>query len=264
MEGTAFEIISRNQTPLHAILYKADGIQVTACPPGLIILCHGFKGDKSEKDRFTVTAQQLNRNGFHALVFDFSGSGENRREPILLSRQVTDLEDVAQWATANGYGAIGTIGLSFGGITALMADLPHRKAAVFWSPAMYPQKSASLLEHLLAKVMRRFPSVTVKRPSSGNYPPIAVNAAFTEEVFNLDADRYLKRFATPSLILQGSKDTVVRPENTRRAFSQMPRDPDHRYIEVDGAAHDFNGDHLLPFVRHTVAWFSEYFSPASL
>ena len=258
MEGTAFEIISRNQTPLHTILY-ADGCkQATARRPVLIILCHGFKGDKSEKGRFTATVQQLNQNGFHALVFDFSGSGENRREPILLSRQVTDLEDVARWATANGYGDIGTIGLSFGGITALMADLPHRKAAVFWSPALYPQKSASLLEHLLAKVMRRFPSVTVKRPSSGNFPPIVVNAAFTEEVFNLDTDRYLKRFATPSLILQGRKDTVVRPENTRRAFSQMPQDADHQYIEVEGAAHDFDGDDLTPFIRHTAAWFSRY------
>jgi pimeloyl-ACP methyl ester carboxylesterase len=262
MEGRVFAISSRNQTPLHAVLYAADRKPAADLRPALIILCHGFKGDKSEKDRFVVTAQQLNRNGFHTLIFDFSGSGENRREPILLSRQVTDLEDVARWAADNGYGDIGTIGLSFGGITSLMADLPNRKAAVFWSPAMYPRQSASFFENLLAKVMLRFPSMTVKRPSSGNYPPVIVKGAFTREVFALDTDSYLNQFTIPSLILQGSRDTVVKPENTRRAFSQMPRNSDHQYIAVEGAAHDFDGIHLTPFVRHSVAWFLKYLSPA--
>nr|MDO8116396.1 alpha/beta fold hydrolase [Candidatus Sigynarchaeota archaeon] len=83
----------------------------------LVILCHGFSGDKYEWNRFPMAASSLNSEGHDALIFDFSGSGENPREPVTLSQQVRDLEDVHAWAVGQGYKKTATIGLSFGGIT---------------------------------------------------------------------------------------------------------------------------------------------------
>jgi len=258
MFGKKIRILNRNHHHLHAILFMSDQKNSSYQRSKLVIMCHGFKGDKSEKNRFNQTAQELNNMGLDALSFDFSGSGENKREPILLSRQVTDLEDVGEWATQNGYDSIGTIGLSFGGITSLMAKLPDRKAAVFWAPAMYPKKSAFVHEYLLSKLMGIFPFVAIKRNSSGDYPPILINSAFTKEVYKLTTDSYLKHFLTPSLILQGKKDTVVKPQFTEQAYAKMPQDEDHQYVIIKGAAHDFNGYHLLPFINHTVRWFLAY------
>jgi len=258
MTEQKIHIRNRRHHRLHAILFRSNQEEPSHQRSKLVIMCHGFKGDKSEKNRFYQTALELNNIGLDAVSFDFSGSGENKREPVLLSRQVSDLEDVGRWAIQNGYARLGTLGLSFGGITSLMANLTARKAAVFWAPAMYPKRSASLFEYLLSKVMINFPSITVKRDSSGNYPPILVNSAFSKEVFQLNTDHYLKQFSTPSLILQGQADTVVKPEFTQEAYTNLPQDKHHQYILVSGAAHDFNGHHLQPFIHHTAKWFLTY------
>ena len=105
-----------------------------------VILCHGLTGDKYEWGRFTKTAKALNEEGFDALIFDFSGSGENERESITLSKQVKDLEDIYTWAKNKGYTRIAVIGLSFGGLTALVAELPGIKTYVFWAPGFYAKE----------------------------------------------------------------------------------------------------------------------------
>ena len=71
------------------------------------------------------------------MTLDFSGSGENERELITLSKQARDLEDVYDWVKTQGYSNIAAIGLSFGGLTLLVANLPEIKTKVFWAPGFY-------------------------------------------------------------------------------------------------------------------------------
>ena len=98
----------------------------------VVILAHGFSGDQTEWGRFTKTALEFNKAGFDVVTFDFSGSGKNPREPITLSKQVQDLKDVYKWVKNKGYVNINVLGLSFGGLTALEANLPELKSTVFW------------------------------------------------------------------------------------------------------------------------------------
>ncbi|MFO7560103.1 MAG: alpha/beta hydrolase [Desulfobacterales bacterium] len=251
-------IPNRDGNLLHSIFFPAQKSDSGFKKHRIVILCHGFKGDKLEWGRFKVTATALNRAGYDALTFDFSGSGENKREPVLLSRQITDLEDVAEWALQKEYYHIGTIGLSFGGTTSLAAKIPARKTAVFWAPAMYPERIASGFERIVSKMLRAVPFFEVKRDSSGNFPPILVNSSFAKETFGLDADSYLRRFTIPSLIIQGDADTVVKPEFTKEAFLKMPQDGDHNYVEIKKAAHDFDGEHLSKFIGLTIDWLRKY------
>jgi len=251
-------IPNRDGNLLHSIFFPAQKSNSGFKKHRIVILCHGFKGDKLEWGRFKTTAAELNRAGYDTLTFDFSGSGENKREPILLSRQIADLEDVAEWALQKGYSRIGTIGLSFGGITSLAAKIPARKTAVFWAPAMYPKRIASGFERIASKMLCIMPFVEVKQDSSGDYPPILVNSLFTKEAFGLDTDSYLRRFTIPSLIIQGSADRVVKPEFTEEAFLKMPQDSDHKYMEVKEAAHDFDGEHLSQFIGLTIDWIQKY------
>ena len=129
----------RNGGLLHAELYSIFEDELDGLPP-LVIMCHGGKGDKWEWGRFPKTAEALNKSHFDVLLFDFSGMGENDREPMLVSNQITDLEDVFQWAKNKGYNKISTIGLSLGGLTSLLANLPDRKSAVFWAPGFFMKK----------------------------------------------------------------------------------------------------------------------------
>ena len=39
----------------------------------------------------------------------------------------------------------------------------------------------------------------------------------------------------------------------------MPQDEDHKFVEVQGANHDFEEEHLKEFIKETVNWLEKYF-----
>ncbi|MHA1391702.1 MAG: alpha/beta fold hydrolase [Promethearchaeota archaeon] len=86
MEEKRVLIPSGNEKKLHGVIYFALEKNTIDKPP-ILIMCHGFTGDKYEWGRFPKTAKVLNKEGYDALIFDFSGSGENKREPVNLSKQ---------------------------------------------------------------------------------------------------------------------------------------------------------------------------------
>ena len=250
-------IQKKNGYYLNAQLY-ATGDDVSSTP--IVILCHGFTGDKFEWGRFPKTAEELNKNGIDALLFDFSGSGENERIPVTLPNQVEDLEEVVIWTTAQGYSRIGTIGLSFGGITSLLANLPDRNAAVFWAPAFYMKRVMKLPLFFLANLFGKLRKKPIKRNSSGKGGAILIDRTFTMGIKKLEhqINPTLANSTIPSLIVQGIDDPVVKVEITRDAFALMPQNETHEMIEVAGATHDFKEQHLDEFIEHSIAWFKQY------
>lgn len=235
----------RNGGKLHAILYRSQDIIIKDKP--LVILCHGFTGDKYEWDRFPRTAKKLNENGYDAIIFDFSGSGENKREAILLSKQVEDLEDVYSWGKKNNYPDFAIIGLSFGGLTSLIANLPV-KTIVFWAPAFYLSRISSETE------FNHFP---YELPSA-TPPNIFIDENFVQELKEVNVHDYLNEFTTPSIIIHGELDSAVKPELSKQALSQMPKDRHHQLHLVKNADHLFKGDQLEEFIEKTIEWLREY------
>ena len=239
---------------LQGIHFKTGG------PPqstNIVIMCHGFPGDKYEEGRFPTTAKALNVEGFEALIFDFSGSGKNPREIVTLTKQKQDLEDVYNWIKSLGYNNIGTIGLSLGGITSLLAKLPERKVAVFWAPAFFPSRIISPLQMFLVKMLTVFKQSPLKRESSNN-EPLLIDSTSLDSLKNANCEVALRKFNTPALIVQGKIDEVVKLSNSRDAISIMPQDEEHRLIEVEGASHNFDGEHLDLFITHSIDWLKRY------
>ncbi|MFX1446194.1 MAG: alpha/beta hydrolase [Promethearchaeota archaeon] len=245
----------RDGRKLHAVQYLSHGEGSSEKKEvfPLIMICHGFTGDKYEWGRFPTTAKALNEAGFDALIFDFSGSGENEREFITLSKQARDLEDVYNWAKNEGYSWIGAIGLSFGGLTLLVANLPEVKTLVFWAPAFHLKNMFS--PHAQENLKRK-PLIL---PTSGKGDPIKINNTFVEELSKYDTITYLQNLSIPALIVQGTKDRAVRPRNIREAFKHLPQDDHHKLIEIENAGHDFDGDHLTQFIEVSINWLKNYF-----
>ena len=244
---------SDNDT-LHAVHYLSRGEYSSTDEKRLpfVILCHGFTGDKSEWGRFPKTAKALNKAGFDALIFDFSGSGENEREFITLSKQANDLENVYLWAKNQGYSWIAAIGLSFGGLTLLVANLPDIKTLVFWAPAFHLKNMFS------PRAEENLKKKPLSLPSSGKGEPIKINNTFVDDINLYDPSEYLQKLSTPALIVQGTKDRAVRPRNTREAFKLLPHDDHHKLIEIEKAGHDFDGEHLTEFIDVTLNWLKNY------
>ena len=243
-------IQSSTGSNLHGILYLHGE---ESKKQSILMICHGFTGDKDEWGRFPKLTKSLNKEKINALTFDFTGSGENERVPITLSKQIQDVESVYEWVKNEGYEGIAVLGLSFGGRTILGANLPGIRAYVFWAPAIFVQSSEDQRDWF--KDLDKGP---VKIPSSGKGEPIIIDLSFVTEFAKLRVKPLLKNLELPTLIVQGTSDESVPLELTRKAFQLLPKDENHELIEIQNATHDFEGRHLTKFIKNTVMWLKKY------
>jgi len=253
MEEKRVLIPSVNDNKLHGVLYFALEENPLNRPP-ILIMCHGFTGDKYEWGRFPETAKALNKEGYDVLIFDFSGSGENKREPINVTKQANDLEGVCNWVKNQGYSKIAVLGLSFGGQTLLKASLSGIITYIFWAPFFLLHTTE---DH--ADWFKDIAKGPVEIPTSGDYEPIIIDMSFMTEVAKFRVRTALKKLNLPTLIIQGTLDESVPLELTKKAFNLMPQDENHKLVEVQDATHDFVEEHLEIFIRETVNWLKKYF-----
>lgn len=245
-----FKISKTSGYDLHASLFKKGN-------ENLVIMCHGGLGDRYEHGRFPHATKMLTENGFDVLCFDFSGSGENERIPFLTSFMIIDLETVWKWAKQQNYDSINTIGLSLGGLVSMCTTLPGRKCAVFWAPAFYVNDFIPPFFQLITKIVPKHSKATLKLKSSGMGPKIRFTIGFINELLELNVEKYLNGFTIPTLFVQGTRDRVVNPESTKKAFNLLPHDDKHILKMVKGAPHDFKGAHLDEFITHTLTFLKD-------
>ena len=246
-------IPNAERSALHGIFYFALEENLSIKPP-ILIMCHGFTGDKYEWGRFPETAKALNKEGYDTLVFDFSGSGENKREPINLTKQAIDLENVYIWVKNQGYSKIAVLGLSFGGQTVLKAKLPGIISYILWAPLTLLHTTGDQTDWF--KDIEKGP---VEIPTSGDGEPVIIDMSFVLDIGNFHVRPALKKLYPPTLIIQGTADEQVPLELTKKAFRLMPQDENHKLVEVQDATHDFEERHLQKFIRETVDWLKIYF-----
>jgi len=267
MTEVKFEIKKSTGGSLHAIHYicSDSSYKNSDGKAPLVILCHGFTGDKSEWGRFPQTALAFNKEGIDAIFFDFSGSGQNERELITLSKQGKDLEEVYGWAETQGYSWIAVLGLSFGGLTTLIAELPSVETYIFWAPGFYISRLLSEGPINIVSALKNLENPPFKMPSSGRHPetgkkykPIIIDKSFIESIESYEIDKLLESLNKPTIVVQGTADVAVKPEHTREAFSHLPQDEHHKLVLVENATHDFKDAHLKEFIDVSIEWFKRY------
>ena len=248
-------IHSTTGSDLHSILYTCvdDILEEDAEKPPILIACHGFTGDKYECGHFPKTAKACNKEGIDVLIFDFSGSGENKRVPIRLYNQFEDLESVYKWVQGQNYKRIAVLGLSFGGLTALGANLPGIITYIFWAPFFFLHTTEDRTDHF--KDLDKGP---VEIPTSGEGEPVIIELSFMTDFAKFRVKSFLKKLERPTLIIQGTSDEEVPLEFTRRAFNFLPKLKDNKLIEIPNAPHNFEDDHLKEFIKHSIKWLKNH------
>jgi alpha-beta hydrolase superfamily lysophospholipase len=180
----------------------------------LIILCHGFLGDKRNHGRTVPWARNLNAGSSAVLAFDFAGCGESSGDfaALTFARQCRDLTAVIGWAGQNLSLPVLLLGRSLGGAVILSAaGRPDVKGLVFWSAAI----------KLEAAFRRSLGDRAYETLAAGTAVEITredkLTRLFPDFIHSL-ADARLESYypalaEKPALIIQGGADEVVTPDN---------------------------------------------------
>jgi alpha/beta superfamily hydrolase len=223
---------------LSAVLHPARG-------KALVILCHGFTGNKSECVRlFVQAAQAFQKAGLNVLRFDFMGSGDssggfNEMSP---NTQIQDALDVLAWSRRR-YRKIALLGLSLGGGTVICAAhqaRPRPDALLTWSS---------------------LPSFRWWRPAPPPGEkvgtPMTPGKRFYRDRPKVDIPEAYVALDIPRLQIQGDHDL---PELRERFEAFCPKnDPLVRHLVIPGADHVFtNWDHRRRVIAESTRWLKKH------
>jgi hypothetical protein len=238
--------ITSTQVPLMAVLHKTAGSK-------LIIMCHGFTGNKIENRRlFVQAARAFSAEGYNVLRFDFFGSGDSpgEFEDSLISIYIENLKDVIQWGVDNGYQDIGVLGLSMGAGTAILTVSGQPvKILVTWSA--------------VPDIKKLFETMAPDEALRGDFKVYDYNGWLIKREFMSDALQYdikqaVTRVKIPKLIVQGSLDNSFFVHGFRMFQDYVV--PPCDFMEIPGADHTYqNPAHRRQVIRQTIIWLKRHF-----
>jgi alpha-beta hydrolase superfamily lysophospholipase len=210
-----------------------------------VVLVHGGGVTREEGGFFTRLADGLAEAGVASLRFDLRGHGESegRLEELTLAAVLNDIRvAVARVRELTGVGRVSLLGASFGGgicayyaakrpaeverLVLLNPQLDYKRRTVdntpFWEgDHLKPDAAAQLAEQGYLAFS----------------PTLRHGRAIFHEVFWFDLDEAIPQITAPTLLVHGTKDTLVLIESTLRALPRFRAE--HRLVKVEGAQHGF-------------------------
>ncbi|RPI00796.1 MAG: alpha/beta fold hydrolase [Calditrichaeota bacterium] len=215
----------------------------------LLIMCHGFTGNKCENKRlFVDAARTFVQEGLNVIRFDFYGSGDSEGDfaDSLVSTNIANLRDVIAWGLANGFAHIAVLGLSMGAATTILtvADQPV-EAVVLWStvPDM-KQLFNSYVDQAIDKVAH------IEFVEHDGW---RLRTDFIRDAVQYDIYKAFAALTIPKLVVQGTADSSLFVDGFFhfRDIATPPAD----FMEIPEAGHTFQtSHHRWQVIRQTVLW----------
>ncbi len=221
-----------------------------------VLVCHGFKGFK-DWGFFPHAARHLTRQlACPVVTFNFTGSGigadlENFTEleafgHNTFTKEVEDAAAVLDGLEAGRLGAvtcpeasrIGTLGHSRGGVAAILsAERATVRATVTWSAIASVQRYAGLFQDVPPGE-----PVPVRNARTGQVLPLYPDVLrdIEENAARFDLGASLRRSGVPLLVVHGTDDTSVPPDDARRLAAATG---ETRLELIEGAGHTFEVGH---------------------
>lgn len=215
-----------------------------------VIISHGFAANK-DRARFIKLAENLSKNGFAVLRFDFGGCGESEDREITVKNQVDDLKSAINYMRKNGYQNIGLLGESLGGLTSILAYDENIKALVLWAPVTQSKTPFIIQKEELQKELNNKGFIIYKKDER----EFKVPKEYLEERQAVNQKEILSKIKSPVLIVHGDKDNVVPLEQSKSAMQFLSKDSKLEIVK--------NGDHKLNDKMDTVIplsvnWLKKY------
>lgn len=252
-------------------------------PRAIVIVAHGFKGFK-RWGFFPDLGERLATAGFASIVADFSmnGIGDDPEqftrldlfERNTLTREVADLEQVLEWARTEAPLAaearaakVGLLGHSRGAIPVMTvgSERPDDVGAVVtWSGVGRALRyTEGQLERWEEDGAMEFTNARTGQRMTMSWDYV-VDAR--EHAGRIEPARCAERMQVPHLILHGTRDMAVSPDEAR--MLQAGRTPEQgcELIEIEGGTHTFGAvhpyegstPHLDRVFEATLGWFDRH------
>lgn len=205
-----------------------------------IILLHGFTGYK-EEPHIEKLAETLAENGFVAVRFDASGSGESDgtfEKDYLMSNYLEDIGSVYNYLKSQEFvdrERIGIAGHSLGGLLSIVfvSSHPEMKACI---PISAPTSLFSA--NWTRAALERWREVGwFYKEFSKNGSKIKIPYAFFRDSKKYNALDFAEKLHCPLMVVVGSSDKVVKPSDTKQIFDNANQPKE--LVEVEKAGHDY-------------------------
>lgn len=230
------------------------GILHTAEQDKLVILCHGFTGNKIENKRlFVEFSRALVAEGFDAFRFDFYGSGDSAGEfeETSISHNIANLIDAVIWARKRGYRDIVIMGISMGAATCILAaEHLDVQAMILWSTV--PDMKQVFKSRLGA--LDEVPNIDKAQEFEG----WLIRPSFMYDAFNYDIAASFIKITIPKLVIQGMADEPVFVSGFYKL--QEIAYPPADFMEIPLAGHTYQTpEHRKKVIRQTCLWLKRHF-----
>ena len=221
---------------------NAEGLQLAGVlhpspSDTVLVMSHGFTGDKDEWGFFERVAKDVCEAGFGVFRFDFAGCGQSTDYVLTLKQQSSDLSAAIAFVLQEGYTRVFLYGHSLGGYVSLLhhaqasgiiASAPVTTGVSDWSGKYSSEQLAQFHEQ----------GFLVKTRDKGVRKKIVISEQILRERETVTQD-FLAEISCPVLLIHGNKDESVLLADSLNAITYLSDDSDLRILS--GADHDFMG-----------------------
>lgn len=219
----------------------------------LVVLCHGFTGNRQGDGHFAPLAEDLAANGIATVRLDFAGCGDST-EPYAnytLANMAADVDSVIGYMQATyGTGKTALVGHSMGGrLASLYPQLGQYPvtALALWSPANGTGLQG--LEFLSIDNFAAVEELAARADAEGSVAAwgVELSAAYIDGMRDSDPNAALQESGLPVLLTYSGNERILSDTTqteTKAAVESLPDgqvvlDPfvngDHNYTSEDAA-----------------------------
>jgi uncharacterized protein len=204
----------------------------------IAVLCHGFLSGKHSSTNKTLT-RMLTERGIATFRFDFFGHGDSDGpfEEITTTLAVHQTGAALDLVIARGYGRIGLVGSSFGGLVGILTAARRSDIACLALKCPVVDLAEELRLTLGPDELPRWQSTDTIPNIMGGPDRVRLRYGFFEDCLRQIAYGPAERITVPTLIVQGERDECVPLHQSRRLHDAL-RGPKRLFLLPD-ADHQF-------------------------
>ncbi len=235
MANSSFPLDERIRIWSGDVSLAARLTRVTPSAP-LLIMAHGFAGDKDEKGLFIAARDFFAGKGFSVLRFDFRGCGESEGDfrNVRLDHLAKDLSAVIKHAHLKYREAnsIGLVSFSLAAGVAILANSDLVGAHIFWSPAIYTDRDMAIRYETDQIINDQ-----IARNGWFEKSGLHVGKHFLDDLGSKQIEQSIPRFRRSVLIIHGMDDQRIPATSSESLMRQLSASS--RLILIPKADHSF-------------------------